>query len=89
MAPALPAGLAAPAREAAGQTLGGALAVAGQLPARAGSALVDVAREAFTAGMAVASWAGAALMLVTAAVCWMTVRRAAPVTAPLIDSAGR
>lgn len=75
--PALPSGLPDTAREAAGQTLGGALAVAGQLPARAGSVLADAAKEAFTSGMAVASWAGAALMLVTAAGCWLTVRRAA------------
>jgi len=81
MAPALPAGLPDAAREAAGQTLGGALAVAGQLPARSGDALIDAARAAFTSGMAVASWAGAALMLVTAVVCWLSVRRAASVTA--------
>lgn len=80
MAPALPAGMPDAAREAAGETLGGALAVADQLPAHTGAALGDAAREAFTAGMAAASWAGAALMLLTAGLCWLTVRHVAPAT---------
>ncbi len=80
MVPALPAGLPDAAREAAGQTLGGALAVAGRLTESAGSTLVDAAREAFTAGMTVASWAGAALMGAAAVACWLTLRGARPIT---------
>ncbi|HET8590908.1 MAG TPA: MFS transporter [Nakamurella sp.] len=82
-----PAGLPDAAREAAGQTLGGAIAVAQQLPGSAGEALVASARSAFVSGMATASWAGAGLMLAAAALCWISLRRStaaaepAPVTA--------
>ncbi|SMF80467.1 MFS transporter [Streptomyces sp. Amel2xC10] len=65
----MPAGAPAPARE----TLGGALAVAGELPGRAGDALAAAAREAFTTGMRGAALAGA-LVLATAAVT-ATLRR--------------
>jgi DHA2 family multidrug resistance protein-like MFS transporter len=47
----LPRGLTAAAAEAARDTLGGALAVAGQLPDGLGDALAATAREAFVAGM--------------------------------------
>jgi DHA2 family multidrug resistance protein-like MFS transporter len=82
MAGLLPTGLPDAAREAAGQTLGGAIAVAGQLPGPAGGALVDSARSAFLSGMATACWAGTGLMLVAAALCWLTLRRAAASTTP-------
>ncbi|MFE8012876.1 MFS transporter [Streptomyces antibioticus] len=59
----MPAAAPAPARE----TLGGALAVAGELPGRTGDALAAAAREAFTSGMRGAALAGA-LVLVLAAV---------------------
>lgn len=48
---------------AAHETLGGALAVAQQLPARTGDALATVAREAYTHGMQAAAIAGLAVSL--------------------------
>ncbi len=55
----VPADAPAPARE----TLGGALAVAAELPGRAGDALATAAREAFTDGMRGAAVAAALLLL--------------------------
>ncbi|MFF4503948.1 MFS transporter [Streptomyces sp. NPDC001401] len=52
----------ASAPAAAHETLGGALAVAGQLPGRAGDALATAAREAFTNGMQGAAIAGTVLL---------------------------
>ncbi|MFF4804587.1 MFS transporter [Streptomyces sp. NPDC001351] len=52
----------ASAPAAAHETLGGALAVAGQLPGRAGDALATAAREAFTSGMQGAAIAGTVLL---------------------------
>ncbi|WNM30445.1 MFS transporter [Streptomyces sp. Li-HN-5-11] len=52
----------ATAPAAARETLGGALAVAGRLPGRAGDALATAAREAFTSGMHAAAIAGAVLL---------------------------
>jgi DHA2 family multidrug resistance protein-like MFS transporter len=51
MAEALPAGIPAGAAETARDTLGGAVAVAGQLPDRLGEALTDAAHAAFTTGL--------------------------------------
>ena len=48
MADAVPAGVPPEAAEAAASTLGGAVAVAEQLPGQLGAALLDAAREAFT-----------------------------------------
>ncbi|CAM5609821.1 MFS transporter OS=Streptomyces tendae OX=1932 GN=GUR47_36610 PE=4 SV=1 [Streptomyces tendae] len=55
----VPSDAPAPAEE----TLGGALAVAAELPGRAGDALATAAREAFTDGMQGAAIAGALLLL--------------------------
>ncbi|MFG2789320.1 MFS transporter [Streptomyces sp. NPDC048419] len=52
----------AAAPDAARETLGGALAVAGRLPGRTGDALATAAREAFTSGMQGAAIAGAILL---------------------------
>ncbi|QER85631.1 MFS transporter [Streptomyces tendae] len=60
----MPDSAPAPAQE----TLGGALAVAAELPGRAGDVLAAAAREAFTDGMRGAAIAGALLLLVAAAV---------------------
>ncbi|MFF4402593.1 MFS transporter [Streptomyces sp. NPDC001480] len=57
------------------ETLGGALAVAGQLPGRAGDALATAAREAFTSGMQGAAIAGAALLALAAVGAAATLRR--------------
>ena len=51
MASAVPAGVPPDAAEAARATLGGAVAMAGQLPGQLGPALVDAAREAFIQGL--------------------------------------
>ncbi|HJT99933.1 MAG TPA: MFS transporter, partial [Actinomycetes bacterium] len=53
LAGSLPAGVPAPASAAARNTLGGAVAVAQQLPADVGAGLLDAAREAFTTGLQV------------------------------------
>ncbi|MET7454926.1 MFS transporter [Streptomyces sp. NPDC005574] len=66
----IPASAPAPAHE----TLGGALAVAGQLPGRAGDALAAAAREAFTHGMQGAAIAGAALLAGSAVLAAVTLR---------------
>jgi len=68
----IPSSAPAPARE----TLGGALAVAGQLPGRTGDALATAAREAFTTGMHAAAIAGAVLLLGAAVLATATLRHA-------------
>jgi len=51
VADAVPAGVPPEAAAAARDTLGGALAAAGQLPDQPGAALLDTARDAFTQGL--------------------------------------
>jgi DHA2 family multidrug resistance protein-like MFS transporter len=58
---ALPADVPVGAAEAARDTLGGALAVAEQLPGQLGSAVIDLARDAFVQGMQVATMISATL----------------------------
>jgi predicted MFS family arabinose efflux permease len=65
----LPSGMPAGARDAASDSLGGALAVSGQL-GRAGSALANGAREAFVFAMSRASLVTAAIAVVGALVAW-------------------
>lgn len=67
----IPASAPAPAHE----TLGGALAVARQLPDRTGEALVTTAREAFTNGMQAAAIAATVLLLGAAVLASVTLRR--------------
>ncbi len=77
---AMPAGLAHEAAETARDTLGGAVAVAAQLPGAHGAQLLDVARAAFTDSLqliAVASALVAVGIAVLAAVC---LRRVSPNT---------
>ncbi|MCX5130670.1 MULTISPECIES: MFS transporter [unclassified Streptomyces] len=69
----IPAGAPAAAHE----TLGGALAVAGQLPGDAGRALTAAAREAFTHGMQAAAVAGAVLLVAAALLAEATLRKVA------------
>ncbi|MEU3279743.1 MFS transporter [Streptomyces antibioticus] len=68
----MPAAAPAPARE----TLGGALAVAGELPGRTGDALALAAREAFTSGMRGAALAGALVLVLAAVAATKSVGRA-------------
>ncbi|MEU7059847.1 MFS transporter [Streptomyces sp. NPDC046197] len=65
----------ASAPAAAHETLGGALAVARQLPGRAGDALAASAREAFTSGMQGAAIAGAVVLALAAVGAATTLRR--------------
>jgi MFS transporter, DHA2 family, multidrug resistance protein len=51
----IPPGISPEAAAIARDTLGGAIEVAGRLPGQVGPALVDAAREAFTAGLHVAA----------------------------------
>ncbi|MEV5318922.1 MFS transporter [Streptomyces sp. NPDC052687] len=71
-------GIPSSAPDAAHETLGGALAAAGQLPGRAGDALATVAREAFTDGMRAAAVAGTVLLAGAAALAAVTLRRVRP-----------
>jgi DHA2 family multidrug resistance protein-like MFS transporter len=59
----VPEGVPASAADAARDTLGGALAVAQQLPANVGAELVETAREAFTQGLQVAAGIGSVIAL--------------------------
>jgi DHA2 family multidrug resistance protein-like MFS transporter len=63
--PALSA-LPAPAREAAGESIGAAGAVAGQLPPEAGSSLLANASDSFVGAMGVGLGVGAAMTFATA-----------------------
>ena len=61
VASALPAGIPVDAAEAALDTLGGAVVVAGQLPDPLGLALLDIARQAFVQGLHLAAAISAAV----------------------------
>jgi MFS transporter, DHA2 family, multidrug resistance protein len=63
LAGALPAGIAGKTSAAARDTLGGAVAAAGQLPGGTGQALLVIARQAFTEGLHVAFAVSAAAVL--------------------------
>ncbi|MER6804310.1 MULTISPECIES: MFS transporter [Streptomyces] len=63
------------APEPARETLGGALAVAAELPGRAGDALATAAREAFAHGMQGAALAGAVLLTGAAGLAAVGLRR--------------
>ncbi|MER5717566.1 MFS transporter [Streptomyces sp. NPDC002132] len=64
----------ASAPDTARETLGGALAIADQLPGRAGDALATAAREAFTSGMQGAAVAAAVLLAGSAVAAATTLR---------------
>jgi DHA2 family multidrug resistance protein-like MFS transporter len=66
VAAGLPAGVPADAAAVARDTLGGAVAVAGQLPGHLGSAVLDVARDAFVQGMQLAATISAVLAVAVA-----------------------
>jgi MFS transporter, DHA2 family, multidrug resistance protein len=75
MADGVPAGVPGEAAAAARDTLGGAVAVAGQLPDRAGAALLDAAREAFTSGLQAAAALSATAALAFAVLVAIMLRR--------------
>ena len=74
----LPSGVPAPAASTARETLGGALAVADQLPAPLSSQVLVVARDAFLDGMHAAAIGAAALMAAGAVLSMVLLRRVRP-----------
>ncbi|MFC4017817.1 MFS transporter [Micromonospora sp. GCM10011542] len=74
----LPAGLPTDARDAASETLGGALAVAEGLPTDVGAAVLHAARLAFTDGLHLAAVAAAVVMLLGALTALAALRGARP-----------
>jgi MFS transporter, DHA2 family, multidrug resistance protein len=73
---ALAAGLPRDAQEAARDTLGGAVAVAGQLPEAAAADFLDTAREAFTHGLQVIAGTSVLVAAGTAILVTVVLRRA-------------
>jgi DHA2 family multidrug resistance protein-like MFS transporter len=78
MAHALPGGVAPQAAAAARDTLGGALAAAGQLPDQLGQALLGAARQAFTQGLHLAFAVSAAAAVAVAILAAVLLRRLRP-----------
>ena len=72
----LPDGLAAEEARAAGETLGGAVAVAEGLPASQAEVLLESARHAFDSGVGVTAWIGVALVLSAAVIAALSLGRA-------------
>jgi DHA2 family multidrug resistance protein-like MFS transporter len=75
VAGAVPAGISPEAADAAQQTLGGAMAVAGQFPGPLGAALIEVARRAFTESLEATAIIGAAIAMMTAILAGVVLRR--------------
>jgi DHA2 family multidrug resistance protein-like MFS transporter len=75
---ALPPGILPGTAAAARDTLGGAVAAAGNLPGQAGEVLVRVARQAFTQGLHVAFAVSAAAMLGAAVLAAIQLRHLRP-----------
>lgn len=71
----LPDGLTAEQQHAAGETLGGAVNVAGQLPADLGTQLLESARHAFDSGVGVAAWIGVGFILGAMVIAAVGLRR--------------
>lgn len=76
MLDAVPAGLAAEASEAARGTIGGAVAMARQLPAEPGNALLGAAREAFTNGLQLSATISAVVLIAACLVAVAALRQA-------------
>jgi DHA2 family multidrug resistance protein-like MFS transporter len=70
----LPDGLGSGAATQAGETLGGALGVAGELPGAQAAALTESAKAAFDSGVGVTSIIAVVLMLVAAAAVQLSMR---------------
>jgi DHA2 family multidrug resistance protein-like MFS transporter len=77
VAGAVPAGVPPHAAAAARDTLGGAVAAAGQLPDQLGQALLGAARQAFTQGLHLASAASATATIGVALLATMLLRHVA------------
>jgi len=76
MQEAVPAGLAAEATEAARGTVGGAFAMARQLPVESGNTLVDAARDAFVQGLQVSAAISALVLVAACVLALVTLRQA-------------
>ena len=74
VASGLPAGVPAEAATVARDTLGGAVGVAGQLPGQLGTAVLEVARDAFVQGMQVAAGISAVMAITVAIVAIVVLR---------------
>jgi len=72
----VPDALTATQRASAGETLGGAVAVAEQLPAGPAGRLLESARHAFDSGVGLSAWIGVALVLAAAVVAVRALRAA-------------
>jgi MFS transporter, DHA2 family, multidrug resistance protein len=75
---ALPIGVSPAAAEAARDTLGGVLALAGDLPAEASATLLTAAREAFAQGLQLTAVIGAVVMAGLALLAVFTLRNIQP-----------
>ncbi len=75
---AIPAGVPAELADAARDTLGGAVEIAGQLPADVSAALLIAANEAFVQGLQVAAWIGTGLAVLTAIFATIVLRNVRP-----------
>ena len=82
MAHALPAGVVPQAAAAARDTLGGAVAAAGQLPDELGQALLDAARQAFIQGLHLAFAISAIAAVAVAVLAAVMLRRVRPSSEP-------
>ena len=84
MADSIPSGVPSEAADAARDTLGGALAAAGQLSRELGAALLDTAREAFTRGLQVTAITSACIVVGMAVLVVVLLRhvRSASATEP-------
>jgi DHA2 family multidrug resistance protein-like MFS transporter len=78
----LPSGILPASAAAARDTLGGALAVAGQLPGQPGQVLLQAARQAFTSGLHVAFAVSAAALLGAAVLAAIQLRHLRPAPEP-------
>jgi MFS transporter, DHA2 family, multidrug resistance protein len=79
---AVPAAVPPEAAAVARDTLGGAVAVAGQLPGQLGAELLDAAREAFTQGFQVSFATSAAVAVGVAILVAVLLRRVRPSSEP-------
>jgi DHA2 family multidrug resistance protein-like MFS transporter len=75
MADSLPAGVPPAMAEAARETLGGAVALAGRMPEALGATLIGTARDAFTQSFEVVAAVCASLLVALAIVAAVTLRR--------------
>jgi DHA2 family multidrug resistance protein-like MFS transporter len=82
MAAGVPAGVPDQAAAVARDTLGGAVAAAGQLPDRLGAGLLEAAREAFTQGLHLAAAVSAAAALAFAVLVVAMLRGVRPSSRP-------